>query len=419
MKIYLDFLGCKLNQAEAENIGYGILQHGYSLTDDIKDADVYILNSCAVTSVAERKTRGKLASSARKNGEIIRILIGCCGQKDKNEYIKKNLAEYVLGNDDKYNIYHVLQTLFPLEQAAAKQESKGALGRTRSFVQIQEGCHNFCSYCIVPYLRTNENSTLPADIIETINHRLQKGYGEIILTGTEIGAYNSQGYNLTALVKLILNKTDVKRLRLSSLQPQEVSTDLLQLFAADSRLCRHFHISLQSASPVVLKNMNRPYSIEEYQDALERIWRVLPDAAITTDVIAGFPGESEADFALSLSFCQRIPFAKIHAFPYSIRKGTAAAAMRSQVGEFYKKERMLKLLSLSKDKMRAFALRHIGQVLSVYVECRDGNLHAGYTSNYLRVFFVSQTDLNGRIIKIKINSLMPDGEGTMGESADI
>ncbi|MCL2475456.1 MAG: MiaB/RimO family radical SAM methylthiotransferase [Chloroflexi bacterium] len=418
MKIYLDFLGCKLNQAEAERISYGILQCGYSLAVDIKDADVYILNSCAVTAEAERKTRNKLAASVRKNTRIIRILIGCCGQKDKDEYLRQNLAEYVLGNDNKYSIYQILQTLLPYEFTKKEPENVGALKRIRSFVQIQEGCHNFCSYCIVPYLRTNENSTSVIDIIDTINHRLQKGYGEVTLTGTEIGSYSSQGYDLTALVKVILHKTEVKRLRLSSLQPQEISLELLQLFAANHRLCHHFHISLQSASPAILKYMNRPYTLEEYNDALERIWGMLPDAAVTTDVIVGFPGESELDFALTLDFCQKTPFAKIHAFPYSSRKITAAASMSAQVSELSKRERMFRLLNLAKDKMQEFALKHIGQVAPVYVEGQYNGLYEGYTSNYLRVFFTASSDLSGKIVDIKINSLMPSGEGAIGELAD-
>ena len=410
MKIYVDFLGCKLNQAEVEQITLELISRGYSLTKNMYEAVYYLLNSCSVTAAAESKTRAKLTRALRQNPQIIRILIGCCGQKDREEYLQKGLAEHVFGTQDKYHFYKVLRCLSKAKQSSQEQ----FLGRTRSFVQIQEGCTNFCSYCIVPLLRSSVNSTPLTAVIKTINDRVAHGYLEITLTGTEIGAYQDGGQDLLFLVQTILRETNVRRLRLSSLQPSEITPALLQLYKENERLCPHFHISLQSASNSILKKMNRSYNIEQYEHVLVDIGRVLPHAAVTTDVIVGFPGETEEDFKATLDLCHKTSFARIHVFNYSKRPGTKAAAMEGHLNEKMKKERSTALLAIANGKMLVFAQKHLGQYVQVYVEaCRCG-FYEGYTPDYLRVSFAASDDLRGQIVCVRVDRVVSGGQGAFG-----
>ena len=410
-KVFIDFLGCKLNQAEAEKISYDLISRGYVLSKNVKDADYYLLNSCAVTSVAEGKTRAKLARATRQNPQIKRILIGCCGQKDRQKYLNDGLAEYVFGNLDKYDFGELLPSICDMPQGS--QES--ILDRQRSFVSIQEGCANHCSFCIVPLLRSTISCTPLLDVVSTIRDRINRGHFEITLTGTEIGAYRDGNDDLVSLVKNILNHTDVRRLRLSSLQPHEITLPLLELFCDDERLlCPHFHMSLQSASDSVLQNMNRAYSMKQYEEALYKIWTALPNAAITTDVIAGFPAETEEDFRKTLEFCQKTPFARVHVFSYSKRPGTNAARIDGHLSEQVKKKRSSLLLEVAQEKMINFAKKHMHTNVEVYVEGMRNGLYEGYTPDYLRVCFAASQNLMGYTTNVYIKSVAHNGQYAIG-----
>ena len=281
-------------------------------------------------------------------------------------------------------------------------------GRTRTFIKAQDGCSNFCTYCIVPFVRGPEKSLSPDEIIQEINQKVEIGYQEVILTGTEIGRYKYEGIGLRGLLKRILAETRIKRLRLSSLQPQEVTSELISLWQ-EERLCPHFHLALQSGSDSVLKRMRRCYSAKDYLEAADRIRSKLPDAAITTDVIVGFPGETDVEFEDSLNFCRHMHFARIHVFSYSPRWGTAAARMIDQVKEPEKKQRSEKMLELAGRSVADFRSLYAGKTLDVLFEGTKKNLWSGYTGNYIKVSVKSGENLTNRILPIRLFGLKEDG----------
>jgi len=409
-RVYVDFLGCKLNQAEVEQISLDLTGKGFVLSKNIGQSDYYILNSCAVTSEAESKSRAKLARAKRQNPQIIRVLIGCCGQKDREKYFQNGLVEYVFGNLDKYDFFAVLPPSPPSHLGLPQ----AFLGRKRSFVQIQEGCDNFCSFCIVPLLRGKPVSFPLSQIVATVKNRFKLGYLEVTLTGTEIGAYREGEGDLVSLIQAILTHTEIPRLRLSSLQPTEITDSLLRLFKDSPRLCPHFHIPLQSASNVILKKMNRMYTIEQYSAALNRIWQWLPQAAVTTDIIVGFPTETNEEFQKTLDFCRSTSFSRLHVFAYNKRPGTKASLLDGQINDKYKKERMAEFLELAVQKQSNFAQKHLGATVSVYVEGSRNGLYEGYAPDYLRVCFPARRDVSGQIINVRVDSLASQGQFVWG-----
>ncbi len=283
--------------------------------------------------------------------------------------------------------------------------------RIRSFIKIQDGCQHFCSYCIVPLVRSREYCVPLPEVIEEIQNKTRLGYQEVVLTGTEIGRYRSDGIDLRGLVTAILKDTEIKRLHLSSLQPQEISDDFLNLWS-DHRLCRHFHLALQSGSGTVLKRMNREYSTMDYERAVSIIRRQVPGASITTDVIVGFPGESQQEFEESYRFCRGMDFAAIHVFPYSPRKKTAAAVMQNQVDPKITKERSIRMLELAKDSSRRYRLANIGQAGEVLFEnevLSGSGIYSGLTANYIRIFSRSSVSLTNRIVPVKLVKLYKQG----------
>jgi threonylcarbamoyladenosine tRNA methylthiotransferase MtaB len=292
----------------------------------------------------------------------------------------------------------------PAGRTSEKQEKR----RTRAFVKIQQGCRNFCSYCIVPYVR-NKESSVPADkVVALVNALVADGCREIVLTGTEIGDYNSNGIDLLQLMSRLLLETDAPRIRISSLQPHHVTRDFVALWQ-DPRLCPHFHLSLQSGSDAVLQRMKRKYTSAAYRNAVSLIRNIVPDAAITTDVIVGFPGETDAEFRETLDFCQAIKFAKIHVFPFSPRPGTSAAGMPNQVSDAVKKERTGRMLDQAKAYAREFHQSFIGQRMEVLWEQQAGGVWSGYTPNYIKVYLKSPGDLANTVTSVELLKLYRDG----------
>ena len=352
MKIALETLGCKLNQAETELLARKFAAAGHWLVSSIDEADIYILNTCTVTHIADAKSRHLLRRAHRQNADTLVVATGCYAQRAPQELAQIEGVSLVVGNDEKPRLLQILgesgclsNPTSTLEDYTANCES---VFRTRAFIKIQDGCNNFCAYCIVPLVRGREKS-LPVDqIVDEVVHRVSNGAKEVVLTGTEIGSYNYDGVNLKKLLNNILTETDVVRLRLSSLQPQEISPELIDLWR-DQRLCPHFHLPLQSGSDAVLRRMKRRYCVGDYQEAVSLIRSLVPDAAITTDIIAGFPGETLAEFEESYNVCRQMGFARIHVFPYSPRQGTEAARMSKQVSDRAKTQRNQNLLALSKE----------------------------------------------------------------------
>ncbi|UCH43850.1 MAG: tRNA (N(6)-L-threonylcarbamoyladenosine(37)-C(2))-methylthiotransferase MtaB [Dehalococcoidales bacterium] len=408
MNIAIETLGCKLNQAETELLARQFLKAGYRLVSATDAADIYILNTCTVTSIADAKSRHLLRLAHRQNPDAVLVATGCYAQRAPAELAQIEGVALVTGNEDKPELLQRLKESGYLENHSAVPEN--ALGhphpafRTRAFIKVQEGCSSFCSYCVVPLVRVKEKSLAADRVIGEINKRIASGYREVVLTGTKIGSYNDDGVTLQGLLERILGETDIARLRLSSLQPQEITTGLLHLWR-NERLCPHFHLSLQSGCGTVLKRMGRRYTTADYQRVLELIRNLVPDAAITTDVITGFPGETDAEFAESYQLCQQLAFARIHVFPYSPRSGTKAARLPDQVDHLGKKQRAQQMLTLAKSSSQNFNQRFLGRIMTVLWENQSGGLWSGLTGNYIKVYCESNKELTSQILPVKLEEL--------------
>lgn len=406
-RVALETLGCKLNQAETESLARQLAAAGYELVESVDEADIYILNTCTVTHIADRKARNLMRQAHRRNGNARLIAVGCYVERSPQEMGQIEGIDLVLGNDQKEQVLDRLQELGCPASSSSGEQGVYNYGRNRSFLKIQDGCNNFCSYCIVPLVRSRVESIPVEEVVAEIQNRAIGGVKEVVLTGTEIGAYHSDDVDLVGLLKHILAETVVNRLRLSSLQPQEITEELLELWK-DSRLCPHFHLSLQSGSDSVLQRMKRRYSTADYQRAVILIRKSLPDAAITTDVIVGFPGETGVEFEESYDFCRQTGFARIHIFPYSRRPGTEAAGMPDQVSEKVKRERVQKMLALAEERAHSFKQRFLGTVLTVLWEQKSGGVWSGYTANYIKVYVRGGEDLTNQLIPVKLESIYKD-----------
>jgi threonylcarbamoyladenosine tRNA methylthiotransferase MtaB len=406
--IALDSLGCKLNQAEIQSLARQLEGAGYRLVEADARADIYVLNTCSVTHVADRKSRHLLRLARRRNPAARLIAIGCYAHRAPEELAEIEGVELVLGNDRKMNMLNLLMDSTSQRQAPIPPSGPHAVRRTRAFLKIQDGCKNFCAYCIVPYVRRREQNVAVDSILAQIKGFVANSYREVVLTGTEIGAYKSNDVNLAGLIRRILAETPLPRLRLSSLQPHQISPDLIE-FWRDARLCPHFHLSLQSGSDDVLKRMKRRYTIADYRNAVRLIRDVVADAAITTDVIVGFPGETNAEFKETYNFCREMKFARIHVFPFSPRPGTTAAVMPQQISDVLKKERSNQMLALSKESVKAFQQRFTGKTMDVLWEQQSNGIWSGLTGNYIKVYARSSKALTNLILPVKLVKFYREG----------
>jgi len=398
-RIALDTVGCKLNQAETQLLARQLARAGYRLVAPEDGADVYVLNTCTVTRVADGKCRRLLKSARRRNPGALVVAIGCYVERDRQELAQIKGVDLVLDNSQKMDLLPRLEQSGRLLRPGAV--SSHADFRTRAFIKVQDGCNNFCSYCIVPMVRGREKSLPLEQVLDEVKSRVADGYKEVVLTGTEIGAYNDKGIGLKELLRRILADTGVARLRLSSLQPQEITPALIGLWQ-DERLCRHFHLSLQSGSGAVLKRMKRRYTTADYKRAVELIRKAVPGAAVTTDVIVGFPGETEAEFRESYDFARQMDFARIHVFTYSPRPGTKAADTPRQVDDKIKRERSRRMLALGRACVRSFRKGFLGKTMLVLWEKETGGVWSGLTDNYIRAYTKSDQDLTNQLMPVEL-----------------
>jgi len=398
--IALDTVGCKLNQAESQLFARQFAKAGYRLVTADNGADVYILNTCTVTHVADGKCRRLLNQARRRNPDALVVAVGCYVERARQDLARLDGVDLVLDNSQKMNLVSRLEESGYLSRPSAAP-SANADFRTRAFVKVQDGCDNFCSFCIVPLVRGRERSVPVEHVLAELNERVADGDKEVVLTGTEIGAYNYKNVGLTGLLKRILAETEIARLRLSSLQPQEITPELIGLWS-DERLCRHFHLSLQSGSDALLERMGRRYNAADYKRAVELIREAVPEAAITADVIVGFPGETEAEFQDSYNFAKKMRFARIHVFPYSPRPGTKAEAMPDRVEGRVKQERSRKMRALGRAGIRNFRRRFLGKTVTVLWEKQTCGVWSGLTDNYIRVFTKSDKDLTNKLVPVKL-----------------
>jgi threonylcarbamoyladenosine tRNA methylthiotransferase MtaB len=402
-RVALDTVGCKLNQAETQLFARQFARAGYRLVSADDGADVYILNTCTVTHVADGKCRRLLNQARRRNPDGVVVAIGCYVERARQELARLDGVDLFLDNSQKMNLLPLLEQSGRLSRPKAAQTGSTAQAgfRTRALVKVQDGCDSFCAYCIVPLVRGRETS-LPLDrVVAEVRERVAEGDKEVVLTGTKIGSYNYEGAGLKELLQRILEGTDVARLRLSSLQPAEITPELIGLWE-DKRLCRHFHLSLQSGSDAVLKRMKRRYTASDYQQAVASIREAVPEAAITTDIIVGFPGETDEEFQESYNLAKQMEFARIHVFTYSPRPGTKAAAMPDQVGDKVKRERSRKMLALARTCLRDFRLKFLGKTLMVLWEKQTNGVWSGLTDNYIRVYAKSDRDLSNKLLPVKL-----------------
>jgi len=408
--IALDSLGCKLNQAEMQQLAQQLTQAGYRLVDSTEKADIYILNTCTVTHIADRKSRHLLRLARRRNPSARLVAIGCYAHRAPKELAQIEGVELVLANDRKADLLSLLEDAGNLKQpvTVASMNPQENSRRTRAFLKVQDGCHNFCAYCIVPYVRAREESLPVAEIVAQVREKVAAGFQEVVLTGTEIGTYHCDGTNLEGLLRRILQETNIRRVRLSSIQPPEFSSGLIGLWR-DPRLCPHFHLSLQSGSDTVLKRMKRRYTTVDYLQAVTLIRNSVPDVAITTDVIVGFPGETDSEFQKTLAFCRQTQFARIHIFPFSPRPGTEAATMPQQVSSAVKKERSQQMLALAKENANNFKRQFLGRTMEVLWEQQSGGVWSGLTGNYIKIYTRNSDDLTNRLLPVKLVKIYRDG----------
>jgi threonylcarbamoyladenosine tRNA methylthiotransferase MtaB len=409
-RVNLETIGCKLNQAETELLARQFADEGYLLVSDIEEADVCILNTCTVTLSADSKCRQYLRSARQRNPRVKLVATGCYAERSPEELAE--IGDIVcIGNYKKAGLVRRLEEAGYLHKpvkAVSDDYSKYAGPRTRAFIKVQDGCHARCSYCVVPLVRSREESVAVEMVISEVKRRIADGYKEFVLTGTNIGRYDCGGFRLRELIEYILTKTGVARLRISSLQPGEIQPELISLWQ-DKRMCRHLHLSLQSGSDGVLRRMGRSYTSGEYENAVSLIRVMVPGVSITTDIIVAFPAESEEEFRQSYDFCRRMEFARIHVFPYSARQGTEAALLEDGISGNVKKRRTRAMLALAEESARSFHQRFIGKTATVLWEKSSGEIWSGLTDNYIKVYTSSTRDLANQITSAKTTELWKDG----------
>jgi len=480
--VVLESLGCKLNQAELELLMEQFVAAGYGIGSDISEADVYLLNSCTVTHIADRKTRHLIRRAHRNNPDAVIIVTGCYAQRNPEELRAMSEVDCVVDNENKGQLLEKVTSMLDREKTREEKNdnkipfnpllrkgkiiaSDGLLNdghhfRTRSLLKIQEGCSHSCSFCIVPYVRGRSRSISEQQILNNIKNRVAAGYKEVTLTGTRIGDYDCQqsmescqelvtifpsglsrehscsrndntdeetesssrrvkiqkerqrrssAGNLVNLVQNILDATEIERLRLSSLSPQDITPEMVDLFR-NSRLCRHIHVSLQSGSDTILRKMKRTYTAAEYAEVVHYAHKSIAGLAITTDVIIGFPGETAEEFEESYDFCCKMDFARMHVFPYSQRPGTPAAEITSQVNASIKQAHMRRMLELSQVLKKRFEAKFIGQKFPVLWEQQEkSGIWSGLTDNYIRMFVHSGKDLTNQLLLAELVSVTERG----------
>jgi threonylcarbamoyladenosine tRNA methylthiotransferase MtaB len=402
--------GCKLNQADSGTLFTQFADAGYRVVPSSEPADVYVVNSCTVTHVADRKARQALRAARRRSPGGMIVATGCYAERSHESLAAMGEVDLVVGNPGKDDLVRRVAEWMgePMGQGGYELAYSGAsVTRNRAMVKIQQGCDQVCAYCIVPKVRGRERSIPQADLVSLINEHASRGCKEVVLTGTQLGSYGFDipDASLTTMLSGLLRDTKVPRLRVSSLQAQEIDGDLLALWA-DPRLCRHFHLALQSGSDAVLAQMRRRYDASGYLDAVERIRETVPGASITTDIIVGFPGESDADFQQTLDLCEQVGFAAVHAFPYSVRPGTSAAYLKDRVDSETKAARMKTLLEATKRHAAAYRAGIVGETRSVLWEGRRartrGEVWSGLTGDYIRVVAPSPTPLANEITGVRL-----------------
>lgn len=430
-------LGCKVNQIETQSMSELFRRAGYEIKEFGEDADIYVINTCSVTAVGEKKSRQQIRRAHRMNPEAVIAVTGCYAQLAPEDIAAIEGVGLVVGTKDRQNIVTMaeeaaasyarerkatskvgnIRETHEFEELIVDDDVKGDIAphqRTRAFIKIQEGCENFCTYCIIPYTRGPLRSRHLDSIRSEAKRLAEEGYREIVLTGIHLGAYGrdfKDGTTLADAVEMILQEKSFARVRLSSLESVEVDERLLTMMKNEPRFAPHLHLPLQAGSDEILRRMNRHYNTAEFIDLTERLRKEVPSLALTTDIIVGFPGETEELFAETLKNAELIGFSKIHVFPYSVRPGTPAATMPNQVPEPVKKERVHRLEAVGERTAAKFRQSSVGCVKEVLIETIDAekNTADGLTDTYIRVYCDADAVRSGQLVSLRLVREYEDG----------
>ncbi len=421
MKAAIFTLGCKVNQYESQEITELLLKNGYTVVDSKSNADIYIVNSCTVTAESNRKTRQAVRHFKAKNKDCIVVLTGCVPQAFPDEALAVNEADIILGNKNNSHMIEAIDNLLKerhriidiSEHCNDDKYSGGIItqfdGHTRAFIKIQDGCNRFCSYCAIPYARGRSRSKPLNDIKQELMLLAKKGFKEVVFVGINLSAYGKDiGISLTDAVFAAQNTQGIERIRLGSLEPDHITDEMIDFFASCNKFCPQFHISLQSGCDSVLKRMNRHYTSAEYESLVKKLRDAFADTSITTDIITGFPGETDDEFLTTKAFVEKIRFDKVHVFPYSVREGTKAATMPNKIQNRIKSERSA-LLCVLCEAIRNESFKALkGKNVDVLFETPKNGYQCGYTKNYTPVKVKSDCDLTGKILCVKIIQTVDD-----------
>lgn len=415
-------LGCKVNQYETEAIEKLFADRGYIITDDEK-ADIYLINTCTVTSLSDKKSRQYIRRAKKINPEAIVVVAGCYSQVSPEEVSKIPEVDIIIGTSEKNKVVdlceefleereriNIVQNIMEVDEYE-EIGFEGVNEKTRAFLKIQDGCNQYCSYCIIPYARGKIRSRGIENILEEVESLVERGFKEVVLTGIHVASYGKdlkKDISLIDVIEKIAEVEGVERIRLSSIEPNVITDEFLDRYSKIKKACNHFHLSLQSGSSTVLKRMNRKYSAEEYYESVLKLKDKIADIALTTDVIVGFPGETDQEFKETYDFVKKVGFSRIHVFQYSPRQGTPAAKYKDQINGNIKSERSKKLIELGDMLTVEFNNQFIGKELDVLFEeenHKNPEYIEGYTTNYIRVAVKGDIDnLENQIERVKIDS---------------
>lgn len=422
-------LGCKVNQYESEAIAELLRSRGYRMCANSERCDAYIVNSCTVTSESDRKVRQTVRRAIHQNPSAFILVTGCLGQTDPDQLGAIKGVDYICGNAQKQSVVDALDKLASIGRKNEKPEivrqAPDAYGfepmciqafdRTRAYIKIQDGCENHCTYCIIPTARGKVRSKAPQDVLDEVGNFVSRGCREVVLTGIETASYGKDldGWDLAALLCKIDQIPNIGRVRLGSLDPSLIKQGFVDRIAPLSSVAPHFHLSMQSGSDTVLARMKRKYNTKMALEAMERLRRAMPDVQFTTDMIAGFPGETEEEFLQTLEFIKKARFLMIHAFPYSRRSGTLADTMPNQIEEEIKHDRVHRIMEIQTEIRKNILEEQIGKTVEVLFETHRNGISFGHTPTFIEVSCPSPSTLNAQLRQVRITAL--GEQGCVGE----
>lgn len=427
-KIGFITLGCKVNMYDTEAMMELFAERGYEIVEFDDIADIYIINTCTVTNLGDKKSRQMIRRAKRKNPNAIVAATGCYAQTAASKVAEIEGINIVIGTKDRSKVVDIIEGYKGGYVLNAVSDIKGEKefeplkisrlkGRTRAYIKIQEGCNRYCTYCIIPYARGPVRSRKPDDVISEVRTLAENGFKEAVLSGIHVASYGVDMGDITLcdIIERVHDIDGIERIRFSSVEPTIITDEFIERISKLPKVCDHYHLSLQSGCNKTLKAMNRRYTAEEYYAACEKLRAAFPNVAITTDIIVGFPNESDEDFKESYDFAKKAKLSKIHVFPYSPKEGTPAAKMKGQIPPDVKSIRSGKMIDLSNRLNRQFMAQYIGSEKEVLFERLENGYYEGHTTNYIKVIVRSEEDLTNRLVRVKLKEIVTE-ETMMGES---